>query len=116
MTSTTASRRLAQFICDTRWEDIPQHVRHEAKRSLMNFFACALGGCRDDAVAAAARALKPFGGPATATVIGRGERSDALQASFLNAASANVFDFDDTHTRTIIHPSAPVAPVLFALA
>src|SRR5690606_8646087 len=29
---------------------------------------------------------------------------------------SNVFDFDDTHDPTIIHPTAPVAPVLFALA
>jgi len=37
-------------------------------------------------------------------------------AAFVNAASGNVFDFDDTHHPTIIHPTAPVAPALFALA
>jgi 2-methylcitrate dehydratase PrpD len=30
--------------------------------------------------------------------------------------SANIFDFDDTHPNTIIHPTAPVAPALFAFA
>ena len=39
-----------------------------------------------------------------------------LGAAFVNAASGNVFDFDDTHHPTIIHPTAPVAPALFALA
>jgi 2-methylcitrate dehydratase PrpD len=39
-----------------------------------------------------------------------------MAAAFLNAISINVFDFDDTHPRTIIHPTAPVAPALFALA
>ena len=39
-----------------------------------------------------------------------------LSAAFVNAASGNVFDFDDTHHPTIIHPTAPVAPALFALA
>ena len=38
-----------------------------------------------------------------------------LSAAFVNAASGNVFDFDDTHHPTIIHPTAPVAPALFAL-
>jgi 2-methylcitrate dehydratase PrpD len=108
--------QLSRFLCETTWSDIPENVRHEAKRSLLNFFACALGGCRDAAIAAAAHALSAFGGPANATVIGRREQTDALNAAFLNAASANVFDFDDTHTRTIIHPSAPVAPALFAYA
>jgi 2-methylcitrate dehydratase PrpD len=49
-------------------------------------------------------------------VIGRRARLDMLSAAFVNAASGNVFDFDDTHHPTIIHPTAPVAPALFALA
>jgi len=49
-------------------------------------------------------------------VVGRTERIDALSAAFLNAASANVHDFCDTHLRTVIHPTAPVAPALLALA
>ncbi|MGZ9039205.1 MAG: MmgE/PrpD family protein, partial [Burkholderiales bacterium] len=118
MTATTdsVSERLANFISVTQWQDIPPTVRHESKRALMNYFACALGGCRDPAVETTASVLGRFGGPPQATLIGRGEKRDALGAAFLNAASANVFDFDDTHTRTIIHPSAPVAAALFALA
>src|SRR5438874_6702929 len=104
------SDRVAQFVARTQWEDLSPRVVHEAKRSLMNFFACALGGCRDDAIETAARVLRPFTGAATATVIGRSEMSDTPTAAFLNAAAANVFDFDDTHEPTIIHPTAPVAP------
>ena len=110
------SERLAGFLSGARWEDIPSAVRHEAKRSLMNYFATSLGGCRDPAIETASAVLGQFAGRATATIIGRPERSDLLNAAFLNAISANVFDFDDTHTRTLIHPSAPVAPGLFALA
>ncbi|TIV33748.1 MAG: MmgE/PrpD family protein, partial [Mesorhizobium sp.] len=51
-----------------------------------------------------------------ATVVGHGAKRDAPTAAFLNAASMNVFDFDDTHQGTIIHPTAPVAPVVLALA
>ena len=49
-------------------------------------------------------------------MIGRAERIDALSAAFLNAAAANVHDFCDTHLATVIHPTAPVAPALLALA
>ncbi|MFH1602613.1 MAG: MmgE/PrpD family protein [Pseudomonadota bacterium] len=114
--SVRVSERLAEFLSGARWEDIPSEVRHEAKRSLMNFFATSLGGCQDAAVETAFAVLGQFAGSATATIIGRSERSDLLNAAFLNAISANVFDFDDTHARTIIHPTAPVAPALFALA
>ncbi len=107
---------LAQFAVEWRWEDIPSAVRHEARRSLLNFFAVALGGCTDPTIDKAAAVLQRFSAGETATVIGRGERTDALNAVALNAMSANVYDFDDTHGPTIIHPTAPVAPVLLALA
>ena len=118
------TRPLAEFVHAWRWENIPANVRHEAKRSLMNFFAVALGGCNDSTIAKAASVLRRAGastadhtetsGPAT--IIGRGEHSNLLDAAMLNAMCANVFDFDDTHIPTVIHPTAPVAPVLFALA
>src|SRR5690606_2192183 len=46
----------------------------------------------------------------------RDQRTDARHAASLNAMSGNVFDFDDTHLPTIIHPTAPVAPALLALS
>jgi 2-methylcitrate dehydratase PrpD len=110
------TERLAQFLVTYRPEDVPERVRHEAKRSLVNFFATALGGCRNEAVEMLVAALADCFGPPHATIIGRSERADALTATFLNAVSANVLDFDDTHLRTVIHPTAPVAPGLFALA
>ncbi|MGA7489969.1 MAG: MmgE/PrpD family protein, partial [Xanthobacteraceae bacterium] len=110
------TQNLARFLVEIGWSDVPEDVRHQARRALMNFFAVALSGCRAGPVEIALRSLAEFSDRKQATVIGRGERMDALSAAFLNAASANVFDFDDTHVPTVIHPTAPVAPALFALA
>lgn len=107
---------LAQWAAGLRWEDIPEAVRHEAKRSLVNFFGTALAGCNDPALRAAGRVFSQFSSAASCTVIGRADRTDPLHAASLNAMSGNVFDFDDTHLPTILHPTAPVAPPLFALA
>ena len=111
-----ASARLAQFTVATRWEDLPAAVRHEAKRALVNFFATALAGCRDPALQAAFAVFSRFRAGNACTVIGRAEHTDLLHAASLNAMSGNVFDYDDTHLPTIIHPTAPVAPALLALA
>src|SRR6267143_1466207 len=110
------TENLARFIVATRWDDIPSPVRHQAKRSLLNFFAVGLAGCRTGPVEIALTSLAEFSDCRQATVIGRNERVDALSAAFLNAAGANVFDFCDTHLPTVIHPTAPVAPALFALS
>jgi 2-methylcitrate dehydratase PrpD len=110
------TENLARFIVATRWEDVPTEVKHQAKRSLMNFFAVALAGCRTGPVEMALRSLAEFSGGRQVTVVGRSERIDALSAAFLNGAGANVHDFCDTHLRTVIHPTAPVAPAVLALA
>lgn len=111
-----AGETFGRFVIETTWDEIPAKVRHEGKRSLLNFIGCAIGSARDPAIETAVQVLKPVAGPPAATIIGRAERLDALSASFLNAVSANLLDFDDTHLRTVIHPTAPVAPPVLALA
>ena len=106
---------LADFVAGTSWADLAGQGR-EAKRSLLNFFATAIGSSNDPAVTRALATLKPLSGPAEATIIGRDERLDPLGAAFVNAISANLLDFDDTHLDTIIHPAAPVAAAVLALA
>jgi 2-methylcitrate dehydratase PrpD len=107
---------LAQRVVATRWDDIPPQVRHQAKRSLMNFFAVTFAGCRSSPVETALASLAEFSGGRQVRLVGRTERIDALSAAFLNAASANVHDFCDTHSRTVIHPTAPVAAALLAFS
>jgi 2-methylcitrate dehydratase PrpD len=110
-----AAATLADFVAATSWTDV-EAQSHEAKRSILNFFATALGSSHDPAVTSGLRTLSPFSGAATSTIIGRPERLDALGAAFINAISANLLDFDDTHLDTIIHPAAPVAAPVLALA
>src|SRR5882757_10284632 len=110
------TRNLARFIVTTRFEDLPENVRHEAKRTLLNWVGCAIGACREDTVNNVIAALAPFAGPGQATLLGRRERMDILNAALVNGISSHVPDFDDTHPLTTIHPAAPVAPALLALA
>lgn len=110
------SRRLAAFIRNAQWRNVPEAVREHALRAVFNGFGTALGGSSDQAILRLAASLAPFSAGEAATVIGHRAKRDAPTAAFLNAASMNVFDFDDTHQGTIIHPTAPVAPAVLALA
>ncbi len=110
------TRRLAEWVCVSDFEAVPDDVRGEAARTLLNWMGCAVGGSGHESVDITLRALGPFMGPPQSSVLGRGERVDALHASLLNGISSHVFDFDDTHLRTIIHPAGPVASALVALA
>jgi 2-methylcitrate dehydratase PrpD len=110
------TRTLARYVVEARFADIPEPVRKEAVRSILNWLGCAVGACRHETIDIALSALAPFSGPAQASVLGREERLDIFHAALVNGMSSHVFDFDDTHLRTIIHPSGPVASALFALA
>ncbi len=111
----SAVAELGAFVAGARWDDVPEALRHEGRRSLLNFFGCALGVAEDPAVATAVRVMQPFSGPGRVTVIGRTERLDAMGAAFANTIAGNLLDYDDTHLATIIHPTAPVAPPALAL-
>jgi len=107
---------LARYAATAPIDQIPAAVRKEATRTLLNWVGCAVGGSRQDAPSHAVAALKPFSGPAQASLFGRSERLDALQAALVNGISSHVLDYDDTHLKTIIHPAGPVASALTAFA
>ena len=110
------TRILARYVVNSRAADIPASVKHEAVRSIVNWLGCAVGGAKHEAVECALAALTPFAGPKQASVLGREDKTDILNAALMNGITSHVFDFDDTHLPTIIHPSGPVASALFALA
>jgi 2-methylcitrate dehydratase PrpD len=110
------TRTLARYVVRTRPEEIPAPVIAEARRTVVNWVGCALGGAKHETLDNAIAALGPFSGPPQAAVLGRRERMDALTASLMNGMSSHVLDFDDTHLKTVIHPAGPVAPAILALA
>ena len=91
------TEELARFLAASRPEDIPQAVRREGKRAILNIAGCVLAG-REDPAVVLLRKVFP--------------RESAL----IDAAAATAHDYDDTHLRTVIHATPPVAGVLFALA
>jgi 2-methylcitrate dehydratase PrpD len=108
--------RLGRFVATSRWNDLAPPLRHEGKRSLLNFVGCAFGVANTPPIEMALRVLTALSGSNHVTVLGRTERLDPLGAAFINAVGANLLDYDDTHLRTVIHPAAPVAPAVLALA
>ena len=106
---------LARYIVSASYENLPEKVRKEGVRTLLNWVGVAVGGSRHETVDIAVGALEPFSGPAQATILGRRERFDVMNAAFVNGVSSHIFDYDDTHQKTIIHPAGPVASAILTL-
>ncbi len=107
---------LAAYVAESAFEAVPSNVRREAKRAILNYLGCALGGCRERAVDIAVEVLAPYSGATTAGLLGREERFDALNAALVNGIASHVHEYDDTTPKNYIHPSPPVASALFAHA
>lgn len=110
------TRLLADYLVTAQPQDLPASVRREGRRTFLNWLGCAVGGSRHETIDIAVAALEPFCGPPQATVLGRTERCDVLHAALFNGISSHIFDFDDTHLKTVIHPAGPVASAILALA
>jgi 2-methylcitrate dehydratase PrpD len=107
---------LASYVTRGRLQDIPTDVRHEARRAIVNYMGCAVGGSAHPAVDIAIRALSPYSGRPDASLLGRTERLDTLHASLMNGISSHVHDYDDTTPKNYSHPTSPLASALFAYA
>jgi len=107
---------LADFVLGTRWMDLPDRMRCEAVRAFLNWVGCAVGGSNTSTVDAAIRGIAAFSAHGSTPVFGRAERFDAVHAAAINCLSSAAHTFDDTHLKTITHPTGPVAAAILALA
>ncbi len=108
------TRALARWVLQTQWQDVPEPVRLAARRSWLNWWACALGGARDPQVDQLVALLISVGASGPAPLLGRAERLDLPSAALVHAFASNILDYDDTHWATAIHPAGPVASALVA--
>ena len=110
------TRILARYVVEAQYDELPADVRKAGVRTLFNYVGVAVGGSHHETIDIAVSALSPFAGRPQAGLFGRGERFDIMNAAFINGVSSHIFDYDDTHLKTIIHPGGPVISAILAFA
>ena len=110
------TRQIAQFAVASRVEDVPPVIRHEASRALVNWIGNPISASRHETTERALNALSEFSGPRNAHLLGRLDKIDIFKATFINCLASSIYDFDDTHLASVIHPTGPIASVLLALS
>ena len=75
----SVTRTLAKFLVSHKGTAVPQAVRHEATRALLNWVGCAIGASQHPTITRTLAALGEFSGPREATILGRRERVDIFQ-------------------------------------
>ncbi|KAK1522452.1 uncharacterized protein CCOS01_10164 [Colletotrichum costaricense] len=111
-----ATLSTATWIASLTYNDLPQGVKEAAVRSFYNWVGCAIGGSSHPTTLTATKALSPFFGKETSSVLGFDRRIDAQHAALVNGIASHVHDYDDTHLETIVHPTGCVAAALLSYA
>lgn len=112
----TITQTLSRYVVSSAYDALPSQVRRDGVRAFVNWVGCAAGGSREDDVQRMLDVLGQFNGSSEATLVGRREKLDALNAAFINSMGSSALAFNDTHFTTAAHPTSPVAAVLLALA
>jgi 2-methylcitrate dehydratase PrpD len=113
--STPVMDALVDFVLGLELAAVPPAVVEAANRSMTDWLGTAIRGSIEPLADAIAAVIAATGGEPQATIVGRGRRTSALLASLANGAQCHALDFDDTHLPAVLHGSAAVAPVVFAL-
>jgi 2-methylcitrate dehydratase len=103
--SQTITEKMSRWAAELKYQQLSSDAIHQAKRFLLDSFGCALGGFQQHDVKIALEVLDETAAPGPATVIGTGQRVDAVSASLANALMIRCMDYNDIYWKQ--DPSHP---------
>jgi 2-methylcitrate dehydratase PrpD len=104
----------ARFAAETPYAQLPERVRHTAKRCLLDHVGCAAGGMQTELARIVTALVRSQGGVSQATLLAPPLLMlPATAAALANGTAANALDYDDT---LVGHPGATVAAAALATA
>jgi 2-methylcitrate dehydratase PrpD len=107
--------RLAQFVAETRWEDIPDAVRHHTKLVVLDTLGVMLAGAEQPEVGHLRERLLATAGTG-ATVLARGwPRSDPRTAALLNGIAARSLELCEGHRYVSCQGAVQIIPGVLAV-
>src|SRR5213082_1948653 len=123
--TTGLTKYVAQFVLNTKYEDIPSGVVALGKKSILDGFGLALAGSLAESGPISRKYIQSLGlCEGKSTVIGSSLKSVPRFAAFVNGVSIHADDFDDTQLAVakdrvyglLVHPTVPVLSSTLALA
>ena len=116
MSSIPVTETISQFIVNSSFEDFPKEVVEAAKRSLLDWISVTLGGSKETVARILVDHTEEMGGKEQATILGYGIKTNILNTAFVNGTMSHILDYDDAHSETRNHTSAPLFPAVLAIA
>ena len=112
----TLTQSLAGFVADLRREEVPEPVMEDAVRRVVDAVGVGLAGSTSPYASMALEVAGEYRRRPEATAFGSGRQLPAPLAAMVNAALVHGHDFDDMHSRAMVHISCVTVPAAIALA
>jgi 2-methylcitrate dehydratase PrpD len=110
-----ATERIARFIANTRYEDIPRPVLDATRTIILDGVANVLAGSTQPVLEHIRRYVDRLGGRPDCTVVGAKFRTNAPLAAFANGAAMHVLDYEPQGIPST-HGTSTLLPGILALA
>jgi 2-methylcitrate dehydratase len=108
--------RIRDYACGLTYEDLPQDVVHQVKRTLIDTLGCAMGGFEAQPSVIARRLAQHMTGDMASRIIGTTGSSSPDMAAFANGVMVRYLDYNDSYfSPGGGHPSDMI-PAVLALA
>ena len=113
MEELTYSQKIAQFYANADTNAVPQSTIKHAKRVVLDWAGCAIGGANVDSTEMVKRVF--LAAPGDCTVF-CGEKTTAENAAFINGAASHALEMDDASYDAGGHPAVAIIPAAMAVA
>jgi len=112
----SVSQRFVDFAAPLKYEALPAEVIAKLKMLMLDTLGVSIGSTRLDFGIEMLEVIQAWGGRPESSLIGSNVRVSAQNAAMFNGILAHGQDYDDTHTESVVHPSAVLVPVALAMA
>ncbi|TXH49117.1 MAG: MmgE/PrpD family protein, partial [Burkholderiaceae bacterium] len=109
-----ATATLAAWVAGDDPASTSDRARTWAKHTLLDWLAVTIAGSREPLVDMLAEEY-PARADGACALVGRGGAVGPIEAALINGSAGHALDFDDVSSRTVGHPTAPIAPAALAL-
>ncbi len=110
------TRRLAEFVAQLGYEQVPADVRERIKLLILDALGCGIYGARLQWCRILQDTFGDLDQTRTTSIWGTAERLSSTNAALVNGTQVQGFELDDVHRVGVLHVGAVTLPALIAVA
>src|SRR5436190_1159559 len=110
------TRRIADFVSQLSYEQIPKSVRERGKLLILDSLGCAIFGAKLEWCRILQKTFGELDASRTTSIWGTAQQLSSPHAALVNGTQVQGFELDDVHRQGVLHVGAVTLPALIAVA